>query len=240
MEESPQLLPAWQLYPFLRPSLPPSLPSTHNLCPVPALVQALPSGALLPSAGTRGGGPSPSLLPTSWSRPLSQRLVLELWERSPPQEAGSECPCLSPQRNATQKLSWAQSTAGLRARASVHRQVGQGPKGDRRTAGEVKGELLSEPRKAGSDSRVRGAGAGGPQGAPLTLAPPPGRCQAARPWDAAGHSAPSACPCLPHTTNSQDALGRLASATPGEPGLWPQLLLCPLPSPGSNPPLGTM
>lgn len=48
------------------------------------------------------------------------------------------------QENATQKLSWAHSTAGLRVWASVHCQVGQRPKGEHRTAVEVKGEL-SEP-----------------------------------------------------------------------------------------------
>ena len=44
---------------------------------------------------------------------------------------------LSAERNVTQTLDWVHSTAGLRARC----QVGQRPRGECRTAGEVKGEL---------------------------------------------------------------------------------------------------
>ena len=60
---------------------------------------------------------------------------------------------------------------------------------------------------------------------------------------ALGHSSGTLPPlpfCALPSDHSQDALGRLALATPGEPGLWSQLPLRPLPSPGSDPPLGKM
>lgn len=135
-----------------------------------------------------------------------------MWDRSYPQEAGSECPSLFPKRNVTQKLAWACSPLPGRA----------GPKGNSGQQVRSKVNFLSEPHRVGLESGVRGAGAVG--GRVLTLAPSLCRCGAGWPWDTASTLPPALPSPSPQATPRR--LRMAGSEPPGQLGLWPQLLLC--------------
>lgn len=235
LEGSPSLLP---------PSFPPFLPSTHNRRPVWGLgpVQALPHWRSALSAcsaepaylgesrwpqGQRVQPPPP---PRRLVLLSAAELVLEPWERSRPRRQAQKVP-LFLLREVSPEAELGLQHSRLRVQASVHCQVGHRPKGEHGTAGEVKGELLSEPhtRRAGFEVQV--------------LWVSPGDAHLGSPsWQAAGSMAlgqhlPPVPPCPRPSDHSQQALGPLARDPPGNQDFGLSCS-CHLPSPGSDPPLG--